>query len=134
MLSMSLYCVSCSNGIVGVFSSLDKIKELLFEIYPSVFFVIQEFDRKNMESASAWIVLYKNTEYIAYASDDKLAAINAITLLNKLGKTYEDDIEYWEQDLDTIASPIKYILDSIGNVSGVDFNSVDNIICYSSKK
>lgn len=133
-----LYCVSYSNGAVGVFSSINKVKELVFDKYPSITFIIQVFKRSsNIQSIDGkhiiWIVMYKNTELFAFASDNKDEAINAVDVLDKIGKSYEDIIEYWEQEIDTISECVESILNSLQKVygeSGTIIDSSQNIISY----
>lgn len=134
-----LYCVSYSNGAVGIFSSLDKVKELVFDKYPSITFIVQVFkcsteptplDDKNI----AWVVMYKDTEAFAYVSDNKNEAVKAIGIFDKIGKAYEEIIEYWEQEVDVISECVDVILSSLQRVygeGGTIIDSSENIIYYS---
>jgi hypothetical protein len=226
-----LYCVSYINGIVGVFSSMEMVTELVLDRFFSLPFVIQAYrtskdikkdlqvthsdecqDRKgniecmdidltekdsaepniepnvdsaepsiepnvdsaepsiepsiepnvdsaepsiepsiepnvdsaepsaepNVDSAAAdvnlaWIIMYKSSEMPAYVTDDKKLAEIACKSLNILGKVYEEVIDYYEQEIDTISSVVEVILDSFQDIyskNGVQFNSSDNIIYY----
>ena len=50
-----LYYVSFSNGLVGVFTSMEKVKELVFDVYKSIEFVVQ---------------VYKNSTYVEDVTED----------------------------------------------------------------
>jgi hypothetical protein len=131
-----LYSVSYSNGIVGVFSSMDKIKECVFDLFPSITFIIQVFkNSENIELIEGkhmiWIVMYKNTETVAYITDNKEEANKTVNILDKIGKSYEDSIEYWEQEINIIPDCVFIILDALQNVyKGAIIDSSDNIIYY----
>lgn len=128
-----LYCVSYSNGPVGIFSSMDKVKELVFNRWPSIVFVTQVFKSAdtNVKSELAWIILYKNSEAYAFVSDDENEVKKAIQIFDKIGKVYEELIEYLEQKIDEIAECVENILDSLQNVYGdTIIDSSCNIISY----
>lgn len=131
-----LYCVSYPNGVVGVFSSLEKIKELVFDVFPSIVFIIQVYNNsKDIQliegKHTIWVIMYKDTETIAYVSDNKDEASNVVNIFNKIGKSYEDIIEYWEQDIDTIPECTYTILESLQKVyHGIIVDSSENIIYY----
>ena len=133
-----LYCVSYSNGVVGIFSSKENIQKLVFDKYPSIMFITQIYKNSDNptlvdEKHVAWLVIYKNSESIAYVSDNKLEAVSAINVLDKIGKAYENNVEYTEQEIDTVCECTTSILDSLQHVygeSGVLINSSKNIISY----
>lgn len=180
-----LYCVSYSNGVVGVFSSMEKITELVLNRYPSIAFVIQVFnnskksilknntdkhineenkgltniyvdekdknsvesstdiyvDRENellteenhVKSPTVWVVIYRNADTVAFVSDNKEEASKSIKVLNMIGKSYEDDIDFWESKIDKISECVENILDSLQRIygeNGVVIDSSDNIIYY----
>jgi len=133
-----LYCVSYTSGIVGVFSSLEKIKEIVYNKYQSIPFITQVFKNSNNPSYVndkhiVWCILYKDTEFIANLSDNKNEAINIKNIFNILGKSYDDDITYWELEVDTISSSTISILDSIQQIYGeteICIDSTSNIIYY----
>ena len=133
-----LYCVSYSNGPVGVFSSMDKVKELVFDKFPSITFIIQVFKRSNQIQSIegkhiAWIIMYKDSESFAYVSDNKDEVLNAVSIFDKIGRAYEEIIDYWEQEVDVIAECVDSILSSLQKVygeNGVSIDSSENIIYY----
>lgn len=133
-----LYCVSYSNGVVGVFSSMDKVTELVLNKYPSITFIIQVFKRSNdIQSVDgkhiAWVILYKDSEAFAYVSDNKDEAHKAISIFDKIGKSYEELIDYMEQEIDVVSECVESILESLQKVygeTGVVIDSSDNIISY----
>jgi hypothetical protein len=133
-----LYCVSYANGAVGVFSSLDKVTELVFNKYPSVTFITQVF--KSSEDIDrdegkhiAWIIMYKDSESFAYVSDNKKAASNAMTIFDKIGKAYEEIVDLCEQEVDVVSECVAVVLDSLQTLYGESefvANSIENIIYY----
>lgn len=137
-----LFCVSYSNGAVGIFSSMDKVKELVFDKYPSITFIIQVFKRSNKlveEDTSsdgkhlAWVAMYKDSESFAFVSDNKEEAVNAMSVFDKIGKVYEELVDYWEQEVDVISECVESILNSLQRVYGEGGTVIDsskNIIYY----
>lgn len=133
-----LYCVSYSNGAVGVFSSIDNVKKLVWDRYPSVTFITQVFKRSSYAQPIngkhiVWIIMYKDSESFAYVSDNKDEALSAVAIFDKIGRAYEEIIDYWEQEVDVIAECVTIILDSLQNVygeNGINIDSSDNIISY----
>lgn len=130
-----LYCVSYTNGIVGVFSSIENIKLLVFNKYPSITFIIQAYKNEEEEknNKTVWVVIYKNIDACAYVSTNKEKAIEISNIINKIGKGYDDDIDYWEQDIDTITDNTKIILKSLQEVygsTGIIAECESNIIYY----
>lgn len=132
-----IYCVSHANGTVGAFSSMETIKELVFDIYPSITFIIQVF--KNSSNITyvdnkhiIWAAIYKNSDTYAYVSDNKEETENAIKIFDKIGKVYEDSIEYFEQEIDIIPECTSNMLNSMQLALGKDLNidSSENIIYY----
>lgn len=131
-----LYCVSYSNGAVGIFSSFEKVKELVFDKYPSITFIIQVFKNNlNTETKSlAWAVMHKDTELYAYVSDSKEEAMKVVSILDTIGKAYDELIDYWEQEIDVISECVESILIPLNKVygeGGVTIDSTKNIIYYS---
>lgn len=126
-----LYAVSFSNGIVGIFSSLEIIKKKVFDKYTHVTFVVQSY-KKDTDSIFAWVVLYKDSENIAYVSNNKDNALKYKDTLNKIGKSYDDNIDYWEIEIDDVITTISSILEHLNSAykdtspNGID--SSDNII------
>lgn len=133
-----LYCVSFSNGTVGIFSSIDKVKELIFDKYPSITFITQVFkNSKDIQYVNdkhiAWAVIYKNSETYAYVSDNKEECINACSIFDKIGKVYEDSVEYYELEVDVVPECTSTILSQLQRVygeAGSVISSMENIISY----
>lgn len=133
-----LHCVSYSNGAVGVFSSMEKVNELVLNKYPSITFITQVFrgstDIQSVEGKHiAWVIMYKDSESFAFVSDNKDEALNAVSIFDKIGRTYEEVIDYWEQEIDVISECVLYILESLQKVygeNGVTIDSSENIIRY----
>lgn len=122
-----LYCVSYNHGAVGIFSSLEVAKELLFDKYPSITFITQVFKSSDNKSDDnlAWIILYKDNDTYAYVSDNKEEVFNVATIFNKLGKLYEEEIDIMEQEIDVVADCIEAILMSLQNAFGNDISSIN---------
>ena len=110
-----LYCVSYNYGAVGIFSSIDKAKELIFNKYPSITFITQVFKNSEYKDDNnlVWIVLYKDIDTYAYVSDNKDEVIKAVGVFNKIGKLYEEEIEYFEQEIDVVAECVEALLINI---------------------
>lgn len=133
-----LYCVSYSNGAVGVFSSLEKVKELIFDRYKSITFIVQVFKQsENIQLVDnrhmAWIIMYSNSETYAYVSDNKDEVTRAQVIFDKIGKIYEGYINIDEQEIDTLSECVENILNSLQGVyesNGFNVDSSDNIIYY----
>lgn len=130
-----LYTVSFSNGVIGVFTSLDIIKEKIFDVYSHVSFIIHSFSiDSNEQMIYAWILLYKNTEYIAYVSNNKDKIKKYKNVLNCIGQSYNENIEYWEVEINKIVFCVQGLLESLNNayketsLQGID--SSLNIIEY----
>lgn len=129
-----LYAVSFIHGLVGIFSSEEKIKELIFNKYKHIYFIIQAFKSTIKCPEVAWTVLYKNTDNIIYVSDSKNEAERIKNMFTMIGKTYDDNIDYWELKIDVIIETLVPILDSMErsyaiNI-GIPINSEKNIIHY----
>ncbi len=133
-----LYGVSYSNGAVGIFSSMDKVKELVLDNYPSITFITQVYKSSDKPDvidgkSIAWVIIYKDTEFFAYISDNKEEASNALLIFDKLGRVYEEEIDYCEQEIDVISECVTRVLDSLQNAygeNGIIVDSSDNIIYY----
>ena len=131
-----LYCVSFSNGVVGVFSSMEMVEKMVFNRFPSIVFITQVYKHSsNIKSnnGSVWIVMYKDTETCAFTSNDREEAVNAVKVFNTIGKAYEDNIDYWEQDIDVISERVESILGSLQMVygeSGISIDSSKNVVYY----
>lgn len=133
-----LYCVSCNYGAVGIFSSIDKAKEMIFDVYNSLTFITQVFKNSDEKSKDnlVWIILYKDNDAYAYVSDNKKEVENAVIVFNKIGKLYEEEIDYLEQEIDVVAESITNLLIRIHqakikcNPDLINKSSDDNIIYY----
>ncbi len=130
-----LYAVSFSNGVLGVFSSMDKVKEHVLEQYTHISFIIQVYNiDESCSSEIVWVILYKDSDNIALVTNNKERAESTKKILNKVGKSYDEDITYWELKIDTIASAIEPIVTHLDNAyketSPIGIDSSDSIIYY----
>lgn len=131
-----LYAVYCEFGFVGVFTSLEVIQQLVFDLYPDTKFIIYVFSNCIYDDTNnyVWIVYFKNTEIIAYLSQNREDAERALKTLQIIDKAYEDSIDHWKLELNTIPDIVNNIL-KIHNrymkeKNNEVINNMDNIIIY----
>jgi hypothetical protein len=131
-----LLVVYCEHGFVGVYSSIELVRELVYANYQFITFVTYVFSNAitNVESNEAWVVYYKDSENIAYVSQIKEESEHVMKMLQILKKGYNDSIDYWKTELNTIPDIINNILKTINGIAKdirkeiVD--NTDNIIMY----
>jgi hypothetical protein len=136
-----LYCVSYVNGLIGVFSSIDKIKELISNKYPFITFIIQVFKNSdNMQLIEnkhiVWIVTHLESDTYLYVSDSKTEVDNIFNIFNKVKKPYkEKTFEILEQEVNVLSENTEKILYSINmahksNNENIPESSIENIVFY----
>jgi hypothetical protein len=77
--------------------------------------------------------MYKDTESFAYVSDNNDDIIRVTSIFNKIGKTYEDMINQYEQEIDVVSECVLSILEPLQRVygeSGFIADSLENVIYY----
>jgi hypothetical protein len=134
----SLYCVSYTNGIIGVFSSMEKVHELVLNCFFSLPFVIQVFKKDTVDNTDTdtdlvWIITYKQSDTVAYVTNNRDKASEAYRTLNVIGKTYEDSLEFCEQKIDTISDVARVVLESFQEINSkhnIKIDSSSNVINY----
>jgi hypothetical protein len=135
------FVVSYQQGIIGVFSSLENVKSIILNQYKHIKFIIQVFSEKvtndikpfnNDVQRSAWLLLYRDTEYVSYVTEDIEDAKNVKDIFNSIGYSQDDNIDYWKIDIDIIPDTIKRLLDTTELLLSDKpiLNSDNNIIYY----
>jgi len=124
-----LYIVYCEFGFVGVFSSNNYIVDRLFNRYPDIKFIIYVFSNIEYDSSKEdiWIIYYKDSENVAYVSQDKNEAERVLGILQLINKGYEDPIDHWKTQVNTIPDLIINLL-RVSNSAMQDINKKNNVI------
>lgn len=128
-----LFAVSFSNGIAGVFTSIEKVSNEVFNKYLYIPFIIQVYKQINENSEYAWIILY-NSDNIAYVTDDKDMGSKYDNYLHSIGKSYNESIDYWEVKLNQIIPASEIILEHLNNAhrdtTPIKIDSSKSILYY----
>lgn len=103
--SHRMFVVSDSTGFVGAFSSIERARELVIEKYPIIPFITTKYPIAPGPRDRVWVVLYRGIDAVAFASNDRGEAERVKNELGRVGLTYEDAIDYWEQPFDAISPP-----------------------------
>jgi hypothetical protein len=129
---MTLYAVSYKHGLVGIFRSMEIVKNKLFDVYKHIPFIVQTFKGSG---DIGWVVFYRDTNHIAYVTDIEEEAIKIDNILNviNVGCDFNDNIKYYQFDVDHIFYISKNILASINDKQETgDIDNTNNIIEYHS--
>jgi hypothetical protein len=90
------------RGVVGVFSSMDAVKQQLssYNTIPMLFYSFPIV--KDIQSKSVWVIPYTN-DIVAFASNDKTLCSKIYERLYRLDLTYEvDSLDWWECTVDSV--------------------------------
>ena len=87
-----IYVVSDGSGFVLATYDVQQARDIMAKY--STPFVVQKFASG---AASVWVVLYRDINAVAFASDSRERAVEVQRMYIKAGLTYEDSVDYWEQ-------------------------------------
>lgn len=94
-----LIVVSDSCGFIGAFRSIAEAKELVITRYSMVPLLVQRFPLALSGGENVWVVPYRDTNAVAFVSNDREKSIATQRALQNVGLTYPDSIDYWEQPI-----------------------------------
>ena len=97
-----LIIVSDSCGFIGAFRSIGEAKEHVITQYSMVPLLVQRFPLAESGGDSVWVVPYRDTNAVAFVSNDRNKSVAAQHALQNVGLTYPDSIDYWEQPIGRI--------------------------------
>jgi hypothetical protein len=100
---LHILVVSDRYGFVGAFRQMATAQALVLHKYTLIPFLIQRFQTRDAAGTSVWVVPYRETDAVAFASTDRAEAEAAQKALLDVGLTYGDSVDHWEADLDTVA-------------------------------
>jgi len=116
VLSPYLFAVSCAHGFVGAFDDIEKVKTEVIAKNPIIPFIVQKFANNiSLQQNNIWIVTY-NSGAVAFVSNDVEAACRVQQLYAAVGWTYNDDIDYSKQQLNTIITAAEDFLSYIRKI------------------
>lgn len=101
----NLYVVSDNFGFVGAFSSAAFAEELVLRKYPSIPFITQRFPTIPGPCDSVWVVLYRDIDAVAFVSNSRSEAERVQGVYQRVGLSYPDSIDHWEQALNVVSKP-----------------------------
>jgi hypothetical protein len=130
-----VYAVYSEHGFVGLFSSMDNIRVLLFNSFPHINFVIFNYTHYNFnENDKIYILFFRNTDYIYHITNSENEAENYKDMLSLINKAYEDPIYFWEINLDNVSDIIFNILlttnGALRDQKKPTVNNDNNVITY----
>jgi hypothetical protein len=100
-----MFVVSDGVGFVGAFSSEARARAVLEQFAP-IPFVVQTFPvAPGSPRDSVWVVLYRDIDAVAFVSNDRDAADRVHREYGRVGLTYDDPIDFWEQPFDAVSPP-----------------------------
>ena len=106
------YVLSDSSGFVGAFYTIqDAEKEILkYNLIP---FIVQKFSVAPGPIDKVWVVLYRDLDAVAFVSNNREEAEKVQLIYGRVGLSYPDYIDYWEQYANTINPNIVIRLESL---------------------
>ena len=98
----SYYVVSDRYGFIAAFSSELLLRYEMGKYY-LIPYIIQKFEaNQKFPLDSIWVVLYRDIDAVAFVSNDRDEAVKFQKLYNSVGLSYEDDIDYWKQQVNVV--------------------------------
>jgi hypothetical protein len=106
------YVLSDSSGFVGAFYTIqDAAREVLkYNLIP---FIVQKFSVAPGPVDRVWVVLYRDLDAVAFVSNNREEAEKVQLIYGRVGLSYPDYIDYWEQYANTINPNIIIRLESL---------------------
>jgi hypothetical protein len=108
-----IFVVSDMLGFVGVYTSLEGASTVVRKHAPTPFLVHRYDADPGGSQETAWMVIYRANEGVAFASNNKAVAVDVQSRYAALGLVYEDDISHWEFPLDKIHNNASMRLEAI---------------------
>ncbi len=115
--ALYFFTVSDHGGYVGAFETECEVVEHVARKYLPLTFVVQRWKRhthsgNKQSEKNIWLVLFRDIDHIAFASDDKTEAERVQRAYAQINAVYDDDIGYWVQSLGTVSEPAQQRLDA----------------------
>ena len=102
---MSLYVVSDRLGYVATYPSAAEA-EAAMQKYRTLPFIVQQFALDPAADATqVWVVPLRDSPMVAFVSNNREAAVKYQATINRVGFSFDDDIDYWQQSVGVIAPP-----------------------------
>ncbi len=97
-----IYVLVSMGGFIGAYTDMERAVAFADE-YPSLPFLMYTFPRQPTGATDkVWVILYRGCDAIAFVSNDRPTAEAKRRELATVGLAYDDDLDYWEQPLDSI--------------------------------
>jgi hypothetical protein len=106
-----LFVVSDNMGFVGAFDASDAANALVQEHHQTPF-IVQKFRTAPGPVESVWVVPLRELDHVAFVSNSKEEATRVLQIYQKVGLAHEDEIDYWEQPINTVVPHAKERLTS----------------------
>ena len=97
-----LYVVSDAQGFVGAYYSLEQLQSDVCDRFPGLGFCVQDFPAAGGELDTVWVVLYRDLDAVAFASNSREEALRAQLALGRVGLVHPDSIDYWAHPVGSI--------------------------------
>ena len=98
-MAADIIVVSDSYGFVGAFKSIGEAKDKVLIKYQLLPFLVQKFPLNETAGDNVWVIPYRDTNAVAFVSNDRDKALKMQKALQNVNLTYQDSIDYWEQPL-----------------------------------
>jgi hypothetical protein len=123
----SYFVVSDRYGFVAAFSSELLLRYEMNKFY-LIPYIIQKFEAdQNCPLNYIWVVLYRELDAIAFVSNNRDEAVKFQKLYNSIGLSYDDDIDYWKQQVNVI-TPLA--LERLSQMSEAHKNYIPSDVPY----
>ncbi len=101
----ALYVVSDCVGFVGAFPSAAAAEVAVIRAYPTIPFIVQRFPVAPGPCDTVWVVLFRDIDAVAFVSNSREGAEKVKHTYDRVGLTYDDSIDYWEQAFGVVSKP-----------------------------
>lgn len=99
-----MHVVSSAAGYVGTFLSLEAARAAVLDAFSLVPFIVLQFPvAPGAPLDRVWVVPYRQTDAVAFVSNSRNEAERVRALYERVGLTYPDSVDYWEQPVGVVA-------------------------------
>jgi hypothetical protein len=134
------FVVSDRFGFVGAFHTVAMAEALVVEYFPTPF-IVQRFPAApNCQTDVVWAIPFRDIDAVAFVSNSREDVVKVQDTYLRIGMVCEDDIKYWEHNVNVPVKAAKDRLDSISrahrqyvgtepmeNLAEIEFNDMQRL-------
>lgn len=127
-MASGLFVVSDRMGVVGAFRTLAEARRAALDKYTAVPFVVHRFPLADGPADTVWLVLYRDSDVVAFASNDHDEAERVRQVYARVGQALNDGSGCWSLPADTVLKTVEVRLEAFQSAAMIPSEKLDEML------